>query len=71
MDAISDGVAGLKTLPGCMTICDLKNDNYYKLIAAEIPYSIDMKPKLKVKLESIKCVYNLTKLNFRLFIIGL
>ncbi|CAO1334828.1 unnamed protein product [Diamesa hyperborea] len=31
-----------------MTICDLKNDNYYKLIAAEIPYSIDMKPKLKV-----------------------
>ena len=32
-----------------MTICDLKNDNYYKLIAAEIPNSIDMKPKLKVK----------------------
>ncbi|CAO1340392.1 unnamed protein product [Diamesa serratosioi] len=31
-----------------MTICDLKNDNYYKLIAAEIPYSIDTKPKLKV-----------------------
>lgn len=49
LDAISDGAAGLKTLPGCMTICDLKNDNYYKLIAAEIPYSIDLKPKLKVK----------------------
>jgi Bardet-Biedl syndrome 1 protein len=25
-----------------MTVCDLKNDNYFKLIAAEIPF--DMRP---------------------------
>lgn len=31
-----------------MSVCDLKNDNYYKLIAAEIPLSLEAKPKLRV-----------------------
>ena len=48
MDAILDGTAGLKTISSCMTVCDLKNENYYKLIAAEIPNSLEAKPQLKV-----------------------
>lgn len=31
-----------------MSVCDLKNDNYYKLVAAEIPFSLDTKPRLRV-----------------------
>jgi hypothetical protein len=31
-----------------MSVCDLKNDDYYKLIAAEIPFSLDTKPRLRV-----------------------
>lgn len=48
LDALSDGTAGLKTISSCMNVCDLKNDNYYKLIAAEIPFSLDTKPRLRV-----------------------
>lgn len=31
-----------------MTICDLRNDNYHNLIAAEIPFELDKRPRLKV-----------------------
>lgn len=31
-----------------MSVCDLKNDDYFKLIAAEIPFSLDTKPRLRV-----------------------
>lgn len=31
-----------------MSVCDLKNDDYYKLIAAEIPFSLVSKPRLRV-----------------------
>lgn len=48
LDALSDGVAGLQTISSCMTACDLKNDDYYKLVAAEVPNVLDAKPKLKV-----------------------
>lgn len=48
LDALSDGTAGLKTISSCMNVCDLKNENYYKLIAAEIPFSLDTKPRLRV-----------------------
>ena len=48
LDALTDGSAGLKTITSCMSVCDLKNDSYYKLIAAEIPFSFENKPKLRV-----------------------
>lgn len=48
LDALSDGTAGLKTIPSCMSVCDLKSDSYYKLIAAEIPFDFDVKPRLRV-----------------------
>lgn len=48
LDAISDGTAGLKTIASCMNVCDLKNDNYYKLIASEIPFEVDARPRLRV-----------------------
>lgn len=31
-----------------MTLCDLKNDGYHKLVVTEIPYNWDEKPKLKI-----------------------
>lgn len=31
-----------------MSVCDLRNDNYYKLIAAEIPFDLDANPRLRV-----------------------
>lgn len=31
-----------------MSVCDLRNDNYYKLIVAEIPFSFEKKPRLRV-----------------------
>ncbi|CRK95130.1 CLUMA_CG008608, isoform A [Clunio marinus] len=48
LDALSDGTAGLKTISSCMSVCDLKNDNYYKLIAAEISFDLEIKPRLRV-----------------------
>ena len=48
LDALSDGTAGLKTISSCMTVCDLKSDNYYKLIAAEIPFELESRPRLRV-----------------------
>lgn len=48
LDALSDGTAGLQTISPCMSVCDLKCDNYFKLVAAEIPFSLDSKPRLRV-----------------------
>ncbi|XP_053676967.1 Bardet-Biedl syndrome 1 protein homolog [Anopheles nili] len=49
LDAQCDGTAALHTLPSCMTLCDLKNDNYYQLVVVDVPMSdFDTKPKLKV-----------------------
>lgn len=32
-----------------MTLCDLKNDNYYQLVTVDVPmFDFDAKPKLKV-----------------------
>lgn len=44
LDALSDGSAGLTTISSCITVCDLQSNNYYKLIAAEIPLSLEGKP---------------------------
>lgn len=40
----------LRTLPAYLSLVDLKNDNYYKLVTAEIApvFTADMKSKLKV-----------------------
>lgn len=40
----------LRTFPAYLTLVDLKNDDYFKLVTVEIPQSIhsDEKPKLKV-----------------------
>ncbi|XP_058066095.1 Bardet-Biedl syndrome 1 protein homolog [Anopheles bellator] len=49
LDAQCDGTAALHTLPACMTLCDLKNDNYYQLVVVDVPlFDFDAKPKLKV-----------------------
>uniref|UniRef100_A0A182QKI4 Uncharacterized protein n=1 Tax=Anopheles farauti TaxID=69004 RepID=A0A182QKI4_9DIPT len=49
LDAQCDGTAALHTLPACMTLCDLKNDNYYQLVIVDVPlFDFDAKPKLKV-----------------------
>ncbi|XP_055537016.1 Bardet-Biedl syndrome 1 protein homolog [Wyeomyia smithii] len=49
LDAQCDGTAALHTLPSCMSLCDLKNDNYYQLIIVDVPlFDFDSKPKLKV-----------------------
>lgn len=48
LDAQSEYRTGLRTLPSCLSLCDLKHDNYFKLIAAEIPADISAKSKLKV-----------------------
>ncbi|XP_055601592.1 Bardet-Biedl syndrome 1 protein homolog [Uranotaenia lowii] len=49
LDAQCDGTAALHTLPACMSLCDLKNDNYYQLIIVDVPlFDFDSKPKLKV-----------------------
>ncbi|KAL7021319.1 hypothetical protein ACKWTF_011841 [Chironomus riparius] len=44
LDALSDGTAGLTTISSCLTVCDLRCDSYYKLIAAEVPLSLEPKP---------------------------
>lgn len=44
----SESSPSLNTLPNCITLCDLKSDNYWKLIAAEIPRDTDSRPRLKV-----------------------
>lgn len=49
LDAQCDGTAALHTLPSCMSLCDLKNDNYYQLVIVDVPlFDFDAKPKLKV-----------------------
>ncbi|XP_058838064.1 Bardet-Biedl syndrome 1 protein homolog [Topomyia yanbarensis] len=49
LDAQCDGTAALHTLPSCLSLCDLKNDNYYQLVIVDIPlFDFDAKPKLKV-----------------------
>ncbi|EDS36472.1 BBS1 [Culex quinquefasciatus] len=49
LDAQCDGKAALHTLPACMSLCDLKNDNYYQLVIVDVPlFDFDAKPKLKV-----------------------
>jgi Bardet-Biedl syndrome 1 protein len=53
LDAETESEIKLHTLPGCMTLCDLKNDNYYKLVAADIPLDFEGKSKLKVSVVGI------------------
>ncbi|GAB0098228.1 Bardet-Biedl syndrome 1 [Sergentomyia squamirostris] len=48
LDAQAEHQAALQTIPSCLSLCDLKNDNYYKLIAAEIPTDLVSKSHLKV-----------------------
>lgn len=43
------GKTSLQTLPSLMTLCDLQNDNYYKLIAADIPRDLISSAKIKVR----------------------
>lgn len=38
----------VNVLPTCLTLCDLKNDGYFKLIAAEMSNNFEGKAKLKV-----------------------
>ncbi|XP_059613859.1 Bardet-Biedl syndrome 1 protein [Phlebotomus argentipes] len=48
LDAQAEHQAALRTIPSCLTLCDLKNDNYHKLVAAEIPANLVSKSHLKV-----------------------
>lgn len=38
----------VNVLPACLVLCDLKNDGYFKLIAAEMSNNFEGKAKLKV-----------------------
>lgn len=50
LDAQSEQNAIQQTFPAFISLVDLKNDDYFKLVIVEIPQSIrsDEKPKLKV-----------------------
>lgn len=50
LDAQSEQNTILRTFPAYLTLVDLKNDDYFKLVIVEIPQSFktDEKPKLKV-----------------------
>lgn len=50
LDAQSEQNTIFRTFPAYLTLVDLKNDDYFKLVIVEIPQSIrsDEKPKLKV-----------------------
>lgn len=58
LDALSDHQTDLRTLPSCLSLCDLKSDGYYKLIAADVladvaaasadETSVSQRSKLKV-----------------------
>lgn len=58
---MSDHQTDLRTLPACLSLCDLKSDGYYKLIAADVlanttdaattedlPSDVSLRSKLKV-----------------------
>lgn len=48
LDTQIEGQINVNTIPSCVALCDLKSDNYYKLIVADIPLDFATKPKLKV-----------------------
>lgn len=50
LDAQSEQNTIYRTFPAYLTLVDLKNDDYFKLVIVEIPQSIrsEEKPKLKV-----------------------
>lgn len=48
LDAEAEQSATLNALPSCLSLCDLRNDNYYKLIAADFPNDFRSKSKLRV-----------------------
>ncbi|XP_063701971.1 LOW QUALITY PROTEIN: Bardet-Biedl syndrome 1 protein, partial [Culicoides brevitarsis] len=49
LDAQMEGTTPLvNVLPSCLALCDLKNDGYFKLIAAEMSNNFEGKAKLKV-----------------------
>lgn len=50
LDAQSEQNTILRTFPAYLTLVDLRNDDYFKLVIVEIPQSFksDEKPKLKV-----------------------
>lgn len=50
LDAQSEQNTILRTFPAYLTLVDLKNDDYFKLVIVEIPQNFrsDEKPKLKV-----------------------
>ena len=49
MDAQSDPNTTLRALPSYLSLADLKNDNYYKLIAVEVPADLNSNEKSKLK----------------------
>lgn len=48
LDTQIEGQINVHTIPSCLSLCDLKSDNYYKLIVANVPLDLTAKPKLKV-----------------------
>lgn len=50
LDAQSEQNTILRTFPAYLTLVDLRNDDYFKLVIVEIPqnFQSDDKPKLKV-----------------------
>lgn len=48
LDAQSEHQTTLRTLSTCLSLRNLKNDNYHQLIAAEIPSDLNGKSKLRV-----------------------
>lgn len=48
LDTQIEGQVSVHTVPSCLSLCDLKSDNYYKLIVADIPLDLKTKCKLKV-----------------------
>lgn len=55
LDALSDHETDLRTLTSCLSLCDLKSDGYYKLIAADV-MTTDMAttPSPRSKLKAFK-----------------
>lgn len=49
LDAQSEHNATLRALPSYLCLADLKNDNYYKLIAVEVPADLNSAEKSKLK----------------------
>lgn len=52
MDALADHETDLRTLTSCLSLCDLKSDGYYKLIAADVmtaEMATTLTPRSKLK----------------------